>query len=181
MSGIYLVMSDTHDNLNMLGKLMDRVKGTTFDGVIHLGDLVSPFTLKYLVNKVKSPIVILGNNDGDKILLSRTYPNILDQPVELKIGNLHALLLHGFGSKDLTYKIVKALARGADYDIIMYGHTHEAKVEVINKTLVFNPGTVSGYLSDKCTYGILDLSKYVVKVIDINSGEVIIKQEVPRR
>ena len=174
------IISDTHDNLNMLGKLMDRVKGTTFDGVIHLGDLVSPFTLKYLVSKVKSPIVILGNNDGDKILLSRTYPNILEQPTELKIDNLHVLLLHGFGSKDFTYKIVKALARGGDYDIIMYGHTHEAKIEVINKTLIFNPGTVSGYLSDRCTYGILDLSKYVVKVIDINTGEVIIEQEIPK-
>jgi len=176
-----LIMSDTHDNLNMLGKLMDKVKGINFKGVIHLGDIVSPFTLRYLISKVESPIMILGNNDGDKILLSKIYPNILEQPVELRINDLDVLLMHGFGSKDFTHKIVKALARGGNYDIIMYGHTHEAKIEVINNTLIFNPGTVSGYLSDRCTYGILDLSTYIVKIIDINTDEVLMEQRIPKR
>ena len=44
-----------------------------------------------------------------------------------------------------------------DIDIILHGHTHRFREEVINKVLIFNPGESAGMLKGKNAVGIVDL------------------------
>jgi hypothetical protein len=51
------------------------------------------------------------------------------------------------------------------YDIIIHGHTHEAKTYHKGRTLVINPGEACGYLTGKPTIATLDTKTLDVKII----------------
>ena len=75
-------------------------------------------------------------------------------------------LLPLFGSPEKEKKIAifhepngidKYLMENKDIDIILHGHTHRFREEVINKVLIFNPGESAGMLKGKNAVGIVDL------------------------
>lgn len=81
--GVYLkvyVISDTHDRLDTLEKFLKIVGKSLEPGyLIHLGDVVSPFTLKSIVGALPERLslkVVLGNNDADKVLLSKIAKDV---------------------------------------------------------------------------------------------------------
>lgn len=167
----FLIISDTHDNLVAIDDLIKclKAKGYIYDSVVHLGDIISPFTLRKLINELGAPITaIFGNNDGDKPLLKNILPGIADPPVTVELGGRRALLVHGFKSPEMTEFFVNSLASRGVYDIILYGHTHLAKVFRRNNTLVLNPGTVSGYVSGRRTFAILDTERLGAEIVDID-------------
>lgn len=59
-----------------------------------------------------------------------------------------------------------------EYDVIFTGHTHSARNEVIGKTLVLNPGSVSyaceGKIIKEATVAIYDSSTNMAKIIYLN-------------
>ena len=167
----FLIISDTHDNLMAIDDLIRclQARGYTYDSVVHLGDIISPFTLRKLINELKTPMIaIFGNNDGDKSLLRSILPDIADPPVSIELGGRRALLLHGFKSPEMTELFVESIANSGAFDIILYGHTHIARILRISGTLVVNPGTVSGYVSGKRTFAILDIEKMNAEIVDID-------------
>jgi len=166
----YIVISDTHDSLDSLSKLRECYSKEYV--LMHLGDIVSPFTLKYLISNFNVGIVLLGNNDGDKLLLKQIY-DVKEQPYELVLNGIKLLLLHGFSSKDFTRKIVRALAMSNYFDIILFGHTHEAEIEYVGNTLILNPGALSGYLSERRTYGVIDFKEAKAMILDLDTCRVI--------
>ena len=60
-------------------------------------------------------------------------------PFEIKKGNRRIGIFH---EPDL---IEDYLDRNQDLDIIFHGHTHRYRNEIINETLVFNPGESAGF------------------------------------
>ncbi len=161
VTGVLLgVMSDSHDNLQNLEKALKILRQRSVDMVIHLGDIVSPFTMRRLVQFPARVIVIRGNNDGDLLQLreiaNKAGAVFRDSPHEVRIEDRSILLVHGYGSKEFTKRIVYSIAKSGAYDIILYGHTHEPDVTEINRCLVVNPGEVFGYLSGEASVAIVD-------------------------
>jgi len=106
-----LVISDTHDNLEAVDSLLQCIKKKKipYDLVVHLGDIISPFTLRKLVNDFEGRLIaIFGNNDGDRSLLKSILPDITDPPVEKDLDGKLVLLLHGFKSSDMTEFVVNS-------------------------------------------------------------------------
>lgn len=171
-----LIISDTHDNLAVIDRLGRVVSDFKPDLMIHLGDYISAFTLRKLLSLGIRLVGVFGNNDGDKILLLTTLSNlgeVHEQPFELKLGDgLSMLLIHGFGDRNTTEVMVKSLAMSGRYDVILYGHTHQVRVEAVNNVILLNPGALSGYLTDKSTAAVFDVGKMKIKLIDVTSGEV---------
>lgn len=167
-----LVLSDLHDSLEALSKLKDIVTEGKYDLTVFLGDFTSPFALKELLRLLPSVIGVFGNNDGDIDLMKTLAPQLTEQPLEEIIEGWRVMMLHGFKSPQLTEKFVRSLCMSGYYDLILYGHTHIPKVEVIRTCLAINPGTLSGYLAPARTYGVLTLSgsDVSVEVIDLDSG-----------
>ena len=169
-----IVISDTHDDLININRFIRSVRNYLNDSlIIHLGDITSPFTLKFLTDSLSNLIVVLGNNDGDKLLLKKVNPNIEDQPVELKIRSLRILLIHGFKDIGMTLRFVNALATSGFYDVILYGHTHKYDLRLEGDVLVMNPGTLSGYLASEATYGLIDLENRYASIVSLIRGEVV--------
>ena len=155
------VLSDTHDNIPLTEKAIEKLNEFGVDLVVHCGDIISPFIMKRLGKLNAKMIAVYGNNDGDKDLLKELALNygfeIHNPPYTLTINSKRILILHGFGSKGETKRMVYSIARSREYDVILYGHTHEKDYKVIDDVVVLNPGEVFGYLSGTSTIAILDM------------------------
>jgi len=165
------IMSDSHDNLSNVEKALNTFHQHGIELLIHLGDVISPFSLRKIVQVSARVIVIRGNNDGDALQLreiaNKAGALFKEPPYEITIDNKVFLLLHGSGSKSYTKKIAHSFAKSGNYDVVMYGHTHEVEVSRINNCLLINPGEVFGMLSGKSTIAILDTKTMDIKIIEL--------------
>lgn len=145
------LVSDSHDNLTLIKRFVEDVKGRGVDLIIHLGDIISPFSAREFLRAEKKIISVFGNNDGEIKGLS----NLLDIkpfPRELEIGGKKILLYH-----DPLFDENKV----EPWDFIFYGHTHKKYFIKRGKTLIINPGELCGYLTSLSTYVTLDLKNPV--------------------
>jgi len=172
-----IVISDSHDNLDSLSRLVTLKEFKESDLVIHLGDIVSPFALKILINGGKPIMGVFGNNDGDRSKLKEMCPSLVEQPsmITLKLEGgepVNMLLFHGFGTSETTQDIIHAIARGHNEqhkkEIILYGHTHSYEIKKYGGVVVFNPGSLSGYLAESRTFGLISIIKGEIRIFTIN-------------
>jgi len=135
------VISDIHDNLWTLERVLKQLVNS--DVLLCLGDLCAPFTLTAIAAGFPGPVhVVWGNNDGDKLLLTRAAD---------KAGNV---TLHGFFANlefdqrrvalNHYQDVARPLASSAQFDLVCYGHDHTRTAEQIGCTWLVNPGEVMG-------------------------------------
>lgn len=157
------IIGDTHDNIPNIKKAVQLFKRKKVAFVIHAGDIVAPKTVELF--KGLNMIFVQGNCDGDAEKLKEKISEIGGK-----------FFIGGFGEIEMggkrfaiTHKptVIENIL-GAKYDFIIYGHTHEKKVEKIGKVVVINPG--SHYLGDSkkenCVV-MIDLAKNLIDVIKI--------------
>ena len=137
------ILSDAHDNIWKLKELLQDIQETGASTLIFCGDLCAPFTLQQIGETFPGPVhVVLGNNDGDVLLLSR-IANGLDN-VTLH-GPFAYLEIEGRQVAVNHYpQIAHDQARSGQYDLVCYGHDHTATVEQQGDTVLVNPGEVMG-------------------------------------
>ncbi len=146
------IISDTHDHLENLKKILRIFSEKGVKHVLHAGDYTSPFTWRVLKESGFEVTRIFGNNDGDKILLSKiSEGKIHNQPHKFTISDKRIILLH-------EPDVVEELAESGRFDLIIYGHTHHQEIKRIKDTLIINPGEACGWLTGRATASIVDLS-----------------------
>jgi putative phosphoesterase len=150
------ILSDVHDNIWKLAEVLEDARRAGVRAAIFCGDLCAPFTLKQIGEEVDGPVhAVLGNNDGDVLLLSR-IANSLDN-VTLH-GPFAYLQLDGRKVAVNHYPpLARDQALSGQYDLVCHGHDHEANVERIGTTLLVDPGEVMGRLG-QATYALYDTS-----------------------
>ncbi|MEJ2240554.1 MAG: metallophosphoesterase [Candidatus Bathyarchaeota archaeon] len=160
------IISDTHDNLQLIDIAVEKLNDEKVELVLHAGDYVSPFVVSHF-KPLKAPLIgVFGNNDGDKEFLKNKFSelgaDLRGRFAFVLIDGLRVALLHG-DDKDL----MRSLLELESHDIIISGHTHQEKIYRKGGTLIINPGTVSGYLTEKPTMVILDTKTLDTKTIDL--------------
>ena len=167
------IIADTHDNLDAISKAVEIFNHEGIDLLIHAGDFVAPFT-EQPFRKLQAPLVgIFGNNDGDKLLLKEKYREkgvgeLYEDPHELELATKKLIVTH-------RPKIVSALAASGRYDVIIYGHTHQAEIEHTSRKSgthsehiwIINPGECCGYLTGRKTVALLDLEKDKARIEEL--------------
>lgn len=158
------VIADTHDNLPLIEEAVKIFNEKGVELVLHAGDYVAPFVVK-VFKKLRTKFVgVFGNNDGDKILLSKKFNEIgfkiFNSPYELTMKNKNILLMH-------EPNLLDSITRSNMYDVILYGHTHRVDLRRLNNMIIFNPGEASGWLYGKPTIGIVDLNSMNVELIKL--------------
>jgi putative phosphoesterase len=148
------IISDTHDNLPLVDKAIERLNKEDVEVVLHAGDYVAPL------------IGVFGNNDGDHEYLKKRFSDVKEAEIrgnfaEVNIDGLKIALLHDEG------ELFQSLVNIQCYDVVVHGHTHEARVYKKGKTIIINPGEVCGYLSRKSTMALLDTETRKVRVIQL--------------
>lgn len=160
------IMSDTHDHLSLLDKAVKRLNEEKIELVLHAGDYIAPFVVSHFKPLKARLVGVLGNNDGDKELLHKRFAEIgaeiRGKFAEVMVDELRVALLHG-DEEDL----LRSLIAVESHDVIVHGHTHEAKTYRKGKTIVINPGEVCGYLSEKSTVAVLNTKPLDAKIIHL--------------
>jgi uncharacterized protein len=160
------LISDSHDNMNALHKAVEFFNEREVKAVLHAGDLVSPFTAKAFKELKPKLYFVFGNNDGDKVTLTKKFEEIgaisCGDFGDLTIEGLHIALLHGTNEI-----LVKSLAESGEFDVIIRGHTHNPSIKIIDGVIVINPGESSGVLSGKSTVAILEIANLNVEITQL--------------
>lgn len=140
---ILAVMSDTHDHIWNLRKALEVIQERGAEVIIHCGDYIAPFMLKEL-DQAHIPVHgVFGNNDGDQYLLTKMSLTELSNITlyglmgELKLADFRVAFTH--------YRAVaEGLAASGQFDLVCFGHSHEASNEKVGKADLLNPGEVMG-------------------------------------
>jgi len=157
------ILSDTHDHMQNLGKALEIFKAEGCERVLHAGDFVSPFVLR-LFKEYELPLTgVFGNNDGEVLMLVKVSEGIGELkkgPQELSIGGRRVALMH-------EPVFLDALFKSGQFDLIIYGHTHQPKLEGAEGQgpLVVNPGAGCGIMTEKATAVICDLEKMSSRLV----------------
>ncbi len=150
------VISDSHDNLHKLPDGVALLCAHDPAMVVHAGDFIAPFTAKHfsVLPDMEIPFAgVFGNNDGEKFGLQRMYEPIgpiYEDKHEFELGGRSIIVVH----KEI---LVEPLARSGDYDVVIYGHTHQVDVRT-EPCLILNPGEAGGWTTGKSTVAIVDLT-----------------------
>ena len=166
------VLSDSHDNIWVLRRGVEKLIRRCVKVFIHLGDIVAPFTLKALKDAgVRRLVAIYGNNCGERLGLLSTAKKLGFEihvpPYRVEIGGAKILLVHGWGSAENTVNLVEGFALSGRYDVVMYGHTHKPDVRTVARSLLLNPGEVCGCLTNRNTAAILYTEEMRAEIVEI--------------
>lgn len=152
------IISDIHNNVVNLKKVLDYCKSNDIKTIICCGDLASEETLEFLNDNFSETIYYtFGNMDIDQLghRMSKWTSNVL------KYKN--TLLYKNFGEIEIDKKniafvhfpeVARELCESGKYNFVFYGHTHKpwsafvktsADKEEPNKgCTMLNPGNVAG-------------------------------------
>lgn len=139
------ICSDSHDHVEHLTRAVSIFKENSVRKVIHSGDYCSPFTIPFFDGLPLHGI--FGNNDGDKYLLMKKFDEIHatlhGHFYSFEEDHLKFAVYHG------TYpEITDSLEKCGSYDVVISGHTHQAKVGTVGDTVTINPGSIHGFDQD---------------------------------
>jgi putative phosphoesterase len=157
------ILSDTHDNLEAITRAVKELNARQVDFVIHAGDYCAPFSLKPFSELASDWLGVLGNNDGEaKGLTAVSGGRIKEGNAVLEYGGKRILVDH-------VNPLRNALAKSGQFDLIVFGHTHNLEIYREEECLCVNPGEVCGYLTGRHTVVCLDLDGLAPDKVDVIS------------
>ena len=180
------IVGDTHNNLKNISRICEIFNEKEVDLVIHTGDITLPKSLKAFGDLNCKLLGVFGNNDveekNDLLKTSKKFKfNMHDEPFFLELNDKNTVIaLREIAEGSLNVEELKndliqeyqtvSLNENENLlekvDFIFHGHTHRYRNEVINETIIFNPGECAGFLKGKNQIGIVDTENPPPKVIN---------------
>jgi uncharacterized protein len=117
------VISDTHGLLRP--EAVEALRES--DRILHAGDIGAPEILEALA-KIAPVTAVRGNVD------TASWARALPETEVVEAGGLLIYMLHDRGQLDLK-------PEAAGFRVVVYGHSHQPKIEEKNGVLYFNPGS----------------------------------------
>ncbi|MCB0245304.1 MAG: YfcE family phosphodiesterase [Anaerolineae bacterium] len=159
------VMSDVHDNVWNLADALEKIRAAGASALIFCGDFCAPFTLLQIGQGFAGAVhCVFGNNDGDPRLLMRNAAaagnvTIHGQYAELELGGRRIAVNH-------YPEIARRLVQSGQFDLVCYGHDHQALVELVGDSVLANPGEIMGRFG-RPTFGLYDCDAHRFSHIDV--------------
>ena len=117
------VISDTHGLLRP--EAVEALRGS--DRILHAGDIGSSEVLEALA-KIAPVTAVRGNVD------TAPWARSLPETEVVEAGGASIYILHDRGQLDLK-------PEAAGFRVVVYGHSHQPKMDEKNGVLYFNPGS----------------------------------------
>lgn len=155
------VVSDTHNHLANVARIVELFNGARVDRVVHTGDITQAKTLRALAG-LEAPLVgVFGNNDVERDALEAACGEhgfaFADPPLRLHWHERRLLVVHD--PRELEAEPL------AEVDVALHGHDHRHAVERREGTLRVNPGECAGHLPGHNRVALLDLATLDVDVL----------------
>lgn len=155
------VVSDTHNNLRNVGRIVELFNAAAVDRVIHTGDITQAKTLDVFANLHAPMFGVFGNNDEERDALHAAVHRhgfqFTEPPLELIWHERRILVVHD----PLDFES----ALRSHHDLALHGHTHLQRIEQRGNQLLFNPGECAGHMKGLNAIGILDLDTLAPEIL----------------
>ena len=153
------VVSDTHNNLANVRRIVDILNAARVERVVHTGDVTQAKTLRALA-ELEVPLVgVYGNNDEREPLAEVAREvgfEMVEPPLELAWSGRRLLVVHDPLDVDRWW---------SGHDVVLHGHDHRRRIDRDNGRLVFNPGECAGHLEGRNAVGIVDLASLEAEIL----------------
>ena len=150
------VVSDTHNNIANVKKIINIFNYNRVDYVIHTGDITNTKTLEQCSSLRANLIGVFGNNDREETGLQDKAKELgfqfLEPPSSIKLNGREIAIFHE------PEPIDDYIKNNSSVDLILHGHTHRYREESFNETKIFNPGESAGIIKGKNAVGLVDLN-----------------------
>ena len=146
-------MSDIHDNYDNLDKAINVANKKKCSYLLFAGDFVSPPGLSVL-NKFNGKVeMVWGNNEGNKHgffakINKMDNVSMHNEFYEGEIDKIKIFMNH-------FPRLSEIAANTNEFDLCIYGHVHDYRLEKINDTVLICPGNIVGW-SEKPSFVIFD-------------------------
>ena len=147
------VVSDTHNNLRNVGRIVELFNEAAVDRVIHTGDITQAKTLDVFAGLDMPMWGVYGNNDQEREALASAICAhgfvFQEPPLELTWLERQIMVVHdplefeGF----LTDR----------HQLALHGHTHLHRYETRDSQVLFNPGECAGHMQGFNAVGVVNL------------------------
>ena len=154
------VVSDTHNHLPNVRRIVELLNGAGVERVVHTGDITQAKTLDALAG-LRAPLLgVYGNNDVEREALGSAAARhgfaLAESGLELALAGRRIVVVHD----------PRELAGRSDFDLALHGHTHRLTVERDAHRLVFNPGECAGHLAGHNAVGVVDLRDLEIELLN---------------
>lgn len=155
------IVSDTHNNLKNVGKIVELFNASKVERVIHTGDISQAKTLDVLAG-LNAPLWgVFGNNDQEQASLLQACVQhgfqFQNPPLLLNWHQRQIIVVHDPLEFDGHLQDHHQLA--------LHGHTHRHRDEVAGQTRFFNPGECAGHMRGLNQIGLVDLDNLSTKIL----------------
>ena len=151
------VVSDTHNHIANVKKIVTIFNSRKVDLVIHTGDISQPKTLERFSRLNCDLYGVYGNNDLEEKGLQETAKangfKFQLPPLYFEYGGRNIAVMHD------PLNLEEIIERYKTLDLIIHGHTHRYRYEIIGGVVVFNPGECAGIMKGKNAIGIVNLKE----------------------
>ena len=162
------VVSDTHNNLKNVRRIVDLFNGAGVDRVIHTGDITQAKTA-LAFGELDMPLFgVFGNNDQGELrhleLVARELGfHFVQPPLALAWAGRQIVVVHD------PLELVRVAPES--YDLILHGHTHRQTIDYVtserrDRRLTFNPGECAGMMEGSNAIGVVDLYTLETEIIN---------------
>lgn len=156
------VVSDTHNNLTNVRRIVELFNEAGVERVVHTGDITQPRTLEIFANLAAPLFGVFGNNDQERDGLDAAARELdfhfVDPPLGLEWAGRRLVVVHDPLELDRFDP--------QDYDVILHGHTHRQTISYEGDQLTFNPGECAGMIQGLNAVGVLDLVEMDPEIIN---------------
>ena len=157
------IVSDTHNNLKNIDKIISLFNKEKVSLVIHTGDIANASSLEKFTELNSKLIGVYGNNDRNEVGIKEIAKknNFLFQepPKTLTLCDKKLVIFHEPDAID------DFLLQNKDTDVVIHGHTHRYRNEDKDGILIFNPGECAGMRKGSNAVGVLNLQTLKAKRI----------------
>lgn len=155
------IISDSHDHIEPLDKVLDYLKKKKIQILIHCGDVSTIDTLNYILKHFNGTMYLArGNADNFQINIDKNNKfKYFDKLGRLTIEGKKISFIH---------KLVEIQQSDIDEsDVVFYGHDHKPWMKFKGNTIVANPGNCAGmgYMSTFAVYDV-KTNKIKLEIID---------------
>lgn len=145
------VVSDTHNNLKNVRRIVELFNAANVDRVIHTGDITQAKTIE-VFGRLDAPMSgVFGNNDQERPSLEAAIERygfeFYEPPLQVCWHGRDIIVVHDPLEFD---------GRLDTQAIALHGHTHRYRCEEANGQLIFNPGECAGMMKGLNAVGLLD-------------------------
>ena len=156
------VISDTHGQTTNTLAAVRMLQALEVEAVLHCGDICSLEIPKLLTDWPAH--FVFGNCDHDCDELRNAIENLglfcYGRFGNLELGGRRIALIHSDDAK-----LFRPICSSGEYDLVCYGHTHQAEQHLAGKTLILNPGAL--YRASPHSIAIVELATLEATIVPL--------------